>query len=203
MGLVANAQSRLCTIALGAFAPPAQLASFGAAWKLAQSARRLPHAVFGAALPVLTREYAVGERHGTRVHRRLQASVLAFAAGASGAFIVCPEAILAITYGGPFSGDPATLRWMGIAVLPMVASGHWKTVLYARGAEGAVLRWTALVGGVQAVALPAAATIGASAVAAALALTEWTLAVPLWRVVASTSGGHGRRGLIAARATSE
>jgi O-antigen/teichoic acid export membrane protein len=183
-GLVANAQARLPAIALGVASPAGEIAAFGAAWKLGNAARRVPHALFGAALPVLAHEHGRTGERSDALHRTLNAFVALFAASAAIALVIAPSAIVRLAYGSAFVTAAPAARWIGLALVPLLVNASRRVYLCARGDERVALRWSTIALAVQAaVTIALIGAFGAAAAAASVAIGEALVVLPLQRAV--------------------
>ena len=181
-GLVANLQTRIGPLLLGYLSTEADLGAFAAAARFGTLARLAPGAVFAGALPVLSREFSVDSRSGARAQAAFDRALTVFAAAAAVPLIFMAAPLIRLVYGASFVAAAPVLMWIGAALVPGITNSARKIVLYATNAESTAVAWSAfalVVQGVAAVALvPAAGAVGA---AAALALAESVIWIPLWR----------------------
>lgn len=146
-GVVANAQTRVAPLLLGYMSANAEVASFGAAWRLGNAARAVPSAAFAGALPVLSERAGRGQAETIRphFHRALRWFVLAAAA----ALAVLSPLVVRWTYGPAFAGAVVPLICVAAGLVPSLLNASRRVYLYAEQREGTALRWAAAAFAVQ------------------------------------------------------
>jgi PST family polysaccharide transporter len=181
-GLVANLQTRIGPLMLGYLATETDVGAFAAASRFGTVARLAPGAVFAGALPVLSREYAADRHAGARAQAAFDRALTAFAVAAAIPFMFLASPLVRMVYGASFAAGAPVLAWIGLALVPWLTNSARKIALYAINKEGTVVRWSGAALAVQvaasAVLIPSASAVGA---AAALALGEALIWIPLWR----------------------
>jgi len=181
-GLVANLQTRIGPLLLGYLSTEAELGAFAAAARFGTFARMAPGAIFAGALPVLSREFSNDRAAGARTQAAFNRAMTVFAVAAGVPLILAAAPLVRIIYGASFAAAAPVLIWIGVALVPTLTNSARKIALYAVNAESTVVAWSALALAVQAVAVaalvPASGAVGA---AAALALGEAVIWIPLWR----------------------
>ena len=177
-GIVANARARMAPLLLGSLASAGEVASFGVAARLESTARRLPYATFGAALPVFAREAGGGEPDALRA--RFDPVLRWFAIAAAVGLIAGAAPIVRATYGAGFAAATWPLVWAAVGLVPSLVNHGRQVYLNATGHEHASLRWSAVAWTVQAVAgvtlIPRFGAVGAMC---ALLLGEVAIWLPL------------------------
>jgi O-antigen/teichoic acid export membrane protein len=181
-GLVANLQMRIGPLLLGYLSTEVDLGAFAAAARFGTFARLAPGAVFAGALPVLSREFSSDSRSGSRTQAAFDRALMLFAVAAAVPMIFIAAPLVRIVYGASFGAAAPVLMWIGVSLVPGLTNSARKIALYAINAESTPVAWSAVALAVQGVAtaalVPAAGAVGA---AAAVALAEAVIWVPLWR----------------------
>lgn len=163
-GVVANAQTRVAPLLLGYLSVNAEVASFGAAWRLGNAVRTVPSAAFAGALPVLSERAERGQAETVRphFHRALRWFVLAAAAGLA----VLSPLVVRWTYGAAFSGAVVPLICVAVGLVPSLLNASRRVYLYAGQREGIALGWASVALAVQivtcAVLIPRWGALGAA-----------------------------------------
>lgn len=180
-GVLANLQTRWSPIALGYLSGQAEVGWFGAAWRLGEVAKLVPHGVFGAALPVFSAEADSRDRHESLLPA-FERALLVLAVGIAVVLIVFAGPILQLTFGADFRPAVWTLVWVGAGVIPTLMNSGRKVYLYAAGRESRALGLTAVALGIQlAISLPLILIFGASGAALSILLGEAAVWRPLRR----------------------
>jgi O-antigen/teichoic acid export membrane protein len=185
-GIVANLDLRVAPLMLGALSTSSAIGLYAAASRFGRVAALAPQAVFGGALPVLSREFERDRAQTDRLFQRLDLALLAFAALAAAAYGVLAPLLLRLAYGPSFVAAAPALMWIGAGLIPALSNSGRKIALYAAGRESAVVRWSsvALIVQVAAAAL-LIPTLGSTGAAVAVFLGEAAIWLPLRR------GGSG------------
>jgi O-antigen/teichoic acid export membrane protein len=193
-GAIANAQLRVAPLLLGVLSDGAALAAFGVASRFGNLVRVLPQSAFAGALPALSRG-TPSDVNGLR--SRLDAGLRWFAIASALIIAMAAAPLVRVTYGAAFAGAAPALIWIAAGLVPTIVNGGRKVVLYATGRESSAVRWSAV-----ALALQAAGCIvlvpqfGAAGAAAALALGEAAVWVPLHRRVEALERPRGPVGVV-------
>jgi O-antigen/teichoic acid export membrane protein len=176
--LIANAQNRMAPLLLGYLSGSAEVALFGAAWRLGNTARAIPSAAFAGALPVLSAGARYRDSGAVKpvFHRALQV----FTVTAAVALAIFAPLLVRLTYGPSFSGAAVPLVGVAAGLVPSLLNASRRVYLYAQGREVVALRWSAVALGVQLVACAALASHwGAMGAVVGLALGECVVWWPL------------------------
>jgi O-antigen/teichoic acid export membrane protein len=179
-GIVANVQTRIGPLMLGYLSTSAELGLFGAASRFGSVARMAPQAVFAGALPVLSHEHGRDRESAERVFHTFDRVLIAGAAAGAIASAMFAAPVLRLVYGAPFAAAAPALFWISVGLIPLLSNSGRKVYLYASGGEGAVVKWSAVALGIQAVAgallIPA---LGGTGSAIAIAIGEAAIWWPL------------------------
>ena len=185
-GIVANLQSRVAPMMLGALSTAAELGLFAAASRFGRLALLAPQAVFGGALPVLSHEFGRNRPEAQRLFSRLDRAMLAFSASSAAVCVLAAPLMLRIVYGAPFMAAAPALIWVGVGLIPALSNAGRQIALYASGGEAVVVRWRAVALIVQvASAVILIPAIGSTGAAASVAAGEAAVWLPLRRAMAS------------------
>jgi O-antigen/teichoic acid export membrane protein len=149
-GLVAAAQVRIAPLLLGYLSTSAELAYFGAAWRLGNAIRAVPSAAFAGALPVLAEHAERGEAE--RVRPRFHSALRWFTVVAAAGLVAASPALVRWTYGAAFSGAIVPLVWVAAGLVPSLLNASRRVYLYAARRESVALGWTAAALVIQAAA---------------------------------------------------
>ena len=149
-GFVASAHARMAPLLLGYLSSAVEVAAFGVASRLESIARRVPHAAFGAALPVFAHESTHGRSESLRA--RFDGALRWFAIAAALVIVVAATPIVRLTYGDRFAEAAWPLMWAGVGLVPSLVNNGRKVHLYAAGAERVALRWSVVALAVHAAA---------------------------------------------------
>jgi O-antigen/teichoic acid export membrane protein len=175
-GIVANLQTRIAPLMLGALSTASELGAFGAAARLA------PGAIFAGALPVLSQAHGRADEEADTTFRSFDRALAVFAVLAAAACVSFASPLLRMAYGASFSGGAATLMLIGLGLVPSLTNSAAKIALYAAGSETVATAWSAvsLVAQIAlgAVLMPRYGALGA---AAAIAAGEAAIVLPLRR----------------------
>ncbi|HEX4348389.1 MAG TPA: oligosaccharide flippase family protein [Vicinamibacterales bacterium] len=145
-GLVASAQNRIAPLLLGYMSGAAEVASFGAAWRLGNAARAVPSAAFAGALPVLTARAGRADASArSSFHRALRLFTIA----ASATLALLSPIIVRWTYGSGFSGAVIPLVCVAAGLVPSLLNASRRVYLYAERREAVALRWSAAALAIQ------------------------------------------------------
>jgi len=182
VGFIANAQQRVAPLLLGYLSSSAQVALFGAAWRLGSTAWALPSAAFAGALPVLAERAGSDDERTDTVkpsfHRALRAFGLAAAAGLA----LFAPVVVRLTYGAEFLAAVPALVCVAVGLVPSLLNAGRRVYLYAAQREAIALRWATVAFVVQvaacAILIPRWGAFGA---AAGLLLGECAVWWPLRR----------------------
>lgn len=185
-GIVANLQSRVAPMMLGALSTAAELGLFAAASRFGRLAMLAPQAVFGGALPVLSHEFGRNRPEAQRLFSRLDRAMLAFSASSAAVCLLAAPLMLRIVYGSPFIPAAPALIWVGVGLIPGLSNAGRQIALYASGGEAVVVRWRAVALIVQiASAVILIPAIGGTGAAVSVAVGEAAVWLPLRRAMAS------------------
>ncbi len=185
-GLIANVQERLGPMMLGRLSGVAEVASFGAAWRIGAAARMLPQAALGGGLPILAAESTNGRSEAIRV--RFERALTCFAAIAAPTLAVFSAPLVRLTYGDAFAPAASSLTWIGLGIWPFVVNSARKVGLYAEGREGIAVRFSIITLMVQvATCVALIPRMGAPGAALALAVGEALVWWPLRRYARARS----------------
>lgn len=185
-GVVANVQERLALLMLGRLGGVADLASFGAAWRIGAAARMLPQAALGGGLPVLAEGATTSASHVVRSGFERWIGALALVCATIVALFAKP--ILELTYGGEFVSSASTLAWVGVGLWPFVVNSGRKVCLYADARERVAVRFSAVTLAIQVAACAALIPrFGAAGAAAGMAAGEAVVWWPLRRYARASS----------------
>jgi len=181
-GIVANLQSRVAPLMLGALSTDGELGLFAAASRFGRFARLAPQAIFAGALPVLSHEYLRDRAEAARVSRTLGRWLLVAASAAAVACVLFARPVLQLIYGATFVTAAPALMWVAAGLIPALGNSARKVALYAAGAETVAMRWSVVALIVQ-VAIAAAFIpfLGATGAAIAVAVGEGAIWFPLQR----------------------
>jgi O-antigen/teichoic acid export membrane protein len=187
-GIVANLDLRVAPLMLGALSTASAVGLYAAASRFGRFAALAPQAVFGGALPVLSREFERDGASTSRVFRTLDLALLGFGALTAAAYVALAPMLLRLAYGASFVAAAPALMWIGVSLIPALSNSGRKIALYAAGGESAVVRWSAVALIVQiaaaAVLIPAFGSTGA---AVGVFIGEAAVWLPLRR---ANAGGH-------------
>jgi O-antigen/teichoic acid export membrane protein len=165
-GIVANLDLRMAPLMLGALSTTSAVGLYAAASRFGRLATLAPQAVFGGALPVLSREFERDRTSTSRVFDKLDLALLGFGALAAAACVTLAPMLLRLAYGASFVAAAPALMWIGISLIPAFSNSGRKIALYAAGGESAVVRWSAVALIVQVAAaamlIPALGSTGAA-----------------------------------------
>jgi O-antigen/teichoic acid export membrane protein len=152
------------------------------AFRIGSVVRLLPQAAFAGALPVFSQDAAPGE--AGRLRSRFDAALRWFAIAGALGMAAGAAPLVRITYGAAFAEAVPALVWVALGLIPTIVNGGRKVFLYATGHEAIAVRWSTAALVLQAAACAALApSFGAAGAAAALALGEAAVWVPLHRRV--------------------
>ena len=181
-GIVANLQTRIAPLMLGALSTASELGAFGAAARFGTTARLASGAIFAGALPVLSQVHGRADEEAERTFRSFDRALAVFAVLSAAACVVFASPLLRVAYGASFSGGAATLVLIGLGLVPSLTNSAAKIALYAAGSETVATAWSAVSLVVQ-IALGAALMprYGALGAAAAIAAGEAAIVLPLRR----------------------
>lgn len=179
-GIIANAQTRVGPLMIGALSTQAELGLFAAASRCGSVARLAPQAVFAGALPVLSHEHQRDRASASRAFRTFDRGLLVVSAAIALGGGVFAAPVLRLVYGSPFVGAAPALVWVSVGLIPVLSNSARKVVLYASGGEALVVGWSAVALTVQvclgALLIPALGSVGAAvSVAAGEAVIWWPL----------------------------
>jgi O-antigen/teichoic acid export membrane protein len=208
-GIIANLQMRVAPLMLGYLSTPSELGGFAAAARFATTARLAPGAIFAGALPVLSGEHERRDGDAERTFSSFDRALTLLAIATAAPLVLLARPLLRIAYGAAFAGAAATLSIVGLGLVPALTNSAAKIALYAADEEAAATAWSAVSLGVQiAAAFALMPRFGGAGAAAAIAIGEVIIAVPLRRArtAARTPRPSSRRRApaptIAPRATS-
>jgi O-antigen/teichoic acid export membrane protein len=194
-GLIANAQLRIAPLLLGYLSTASALALFGAASRIGNLVRMVPHAAFAGALPVFAHEVQRGDADPVR--SRFDDLLRRFSIGAGAGIALLAGPIIHATYGRDFAAAATPLIWIAIGLLPSLVNSGRKVYLYASGREKVAVRWSAVALAIQTAGCVALIpAFGAAGAAAALAVGEAIVWWPLRTasVASGVSRGFSRTG---------
>jgi O-antigen/teichoic acid export membrane protein len=199
-GIVANLDLRVAPLMLGALSTSSAVGLYAAASRFGRVAALAPQAVFGGALPVLSREFERDRAQTGRLFQRLDLALLGFAALAAAGYAALAPLLLRLAYGPSFVAAAPALMWIGAALIPALSNSGRKIALYAAGGESAVVRWSsvALIVQIAAAAL-LIPTLGSTGAAVAVFLGEAAVWLPLRRAKAGDGESPVASGLTPSR----
>jgi O-antigen/teichoic acid export membrane protein len=181
-GIVANLQTRLAPLLLGYLSTEAELGAFAAAARFGTTARLAPGAIFAGALPVLSGEHERAAEGTDEAFVAFDRALAVLAVVTAVPCVVLARPLLRIVYGGAFVAAAPALVVIGLGLVPSLTNSAAKIALYAAGAETIATVWSAASLAIQVLlALVLMPRFGAVGGAAALALGEAAIAVPLRR----------------------
>lgn len=196
-GIVANGQARTAPLVLGSLAGTGELALFGVASRIEATARRVPFAALGGALPVFSSEAARGKAAAVRSH--FDRVLLVFAASAATVLVLGAVPIVRVTYGLQFAAAAQPLMWAGFGLLPVLFNASSRVYLNATGRERAAVRWSAVAWAVQAaLCLALVPHWGATGAMLALGAGEAAVCLPLRRASRERLQADANPGIYAA-----
>jgi O-antigen/teichoic acid export membrane protein len=179
-GIVANLQTRIGPLMLGALATPTELGWFGAASRVGRVVKLAPQAIFAGALPVLSHEYGRDRSEAQRVSRMLDRGLAALSAGVVVVCALFAPLLMRLVYGPSFAAAAPTLVWVAIGLIPSLSNSGRKVFLYAAGGEALVVRWSAAALALQIVSgvllIP---SLGGAGAAISVAIGEAAIWLPL------------------------
>jgi O-antigen/teichoic acid export membrane protein len=165
-GIVANLETRVAPLMLGALAAPAELGWFGAASRVGRAAKLAPQAIFAGALPVLSHEYGRDHAEARRVSRVLDRALAALSASMAAACALAAPLVMRAAFGPGFVAGAPALVWVAVGLVPALSNSGRKVFLYAAGGEAIVVRWSAAAVALQIVSgallIPAFGAVGAA-----------------------------------------
>jgi O-antigen/teichoic acid export membrane protein len=183
-GIVANLQARVAPLMLGGLSTASEVGLFAAASRFGLLARLAPQAVFGGALPVLSREFGRDRTDAHHLFARVDRVMLVCSASIAAACVLTAPLLLRVVYGPSFIAAAPALMWIGAGLIPALSNAGRKIFLYAAGREAQVVRWSAVSLIVQAataaVLIP---MMGSTGAAISLAASEAVVWLPLARSV--------------------
>jgi O-antigen/teichoic acid export membrane protein len=181
-GIVANLDLRVAPLLLGALSTSSAVGLYAAASRFGRFAALAPQAVFGGALPVLSREFERDRRETSRVFHRLDLALLGFGALTAAGYLALAPLLLRLAYGPAFAAAAPALMWIGAGLIPALGNSGRKIALYAAGGESAAVRWSAVALAVQvgaaAMLIP---ILGATGAAVSVFIAEAAIWLPLRR----------------------
>jgi len=181
-GIVANLQSRVAPVLLGALSTSAEVGMFAAASRVGRLARLAPQAVFGGALPVLSHEFGRDRSQAEQLFSRLDRVLLWFSTSVAALCLVAAPLVLRIVYGSPFVAAAPALMWVGVGLIPALSNSGRQIALYAAGEEAVVVRWTTVALIVQvASAVLLIPAMGGAGAAISVAIGDAAVWLPLRR----------------------
>ena len=187
-GIVANLDLRVAPLMLGALSTSSAVGLYSAASRFGRFAAFGPQAVFGGALPVLSREFEHDRQATSRVFHKLDLSLLGFGALTAAGYIVLAPLLLRLAYGPAFTAAAPALMWIGAGLIPALSNSSRKIALYAAGGESTVVRWSAVGLIVQAAAAAMLIPmLGATGAAVGVFIGEAAIWLPLRR---TSAGRH-------------
>ena len=196
-GIVANLQARVAPLMLGGLSTASEVGLFAAASRFGLLARLAPQAVFGGALPVLSREFGRDRTDAQHLFAQVDRVMLVCSASIAAACVLTAPLLLRMVYGPSFIAAAPALMWIGAGLIPALSNAGRKIFLYAAGREAQVVRWSAVSLIVQAataaVLIP---MMGSTGAAISLAASEAVVWLPLRR--ASLPRTERRRTLVMA-----
>jgi O-antigen/teichoic acid export membrane protein len=188
-GIVANLQSRVAPVLLGAFSTSVEVGMFGAAARIGRLVRLAPQAVFGGALPVLSHEFGKDRSQARALFSRLDRGLLVFSASVATLCLLAAPLLIRTVYGPSFIGAAPALMWIGVGLIPALANSGRQIALYAAGGEALAVRWTTVALAVQATsAMVLIPLMGSTGAAVSVAVGEAAVWLPLRRAVAAHAG---------------
>ena len=181
-GLVATVQGRSSPLLLGYLGSQSGLGRFGAAWRLGELAKLIPHGIFGAALPVLAHETGKDPSQIRKLLPRFERGLLALTLAIATLLVAFADPILRWTYGAQFAPASPTLVWLALGLVPALMNSERRVYLYASGDERYAVRLSAIGLALQLLAsVPMIVTFGPSGAAVSIALGEAAVWFPLRR----------------------
>ena len=188
-GIVANLQSRVAPVMLGAFSTSVDVGMFAAAARIGRLVRLAPQAVFGGALPVLSHEFGRDQSEARDLFARLDRLLLVFSTAVAVLCLLAAPLLLRTVYGDSFIAAAPALMWIGVGLIPALGNSGRQIALYAAGGEALVVRWTAVALVVQVTsAMVLIPVMGSTGAAVSVAIGEAAVWLPLRRAIATRAG---------------
>lgn len=142
LGLIAQVHARWVPLALGAMHGEAVVGIYGAASRVGDALKLVPHAWIGAAYPVWAAQGREGQARAMATTARVATwpwSWWAGSAAIAGVLILVAPATVRIVFGPRYEAAAQPLAWLALALIPALHNATTRTRLLACGLERAVV----------------------------------------------------------------
>jgi O-antigen/teichoic acid export membrane protein len=187
-GAVANLQTRAAPLMLGYLSTRSELGWFAVASRFGSLGKLVPHAMFSAALPLLSNQVGRNRPNSQDGLQHFERMLLAMAVAVAAPCIALAAPLLTALYGASFAAAAPTLMWIGLSLLPTLTNSGRKVLLYATGGERIVAWWSSAALAVQVAVGPLLILrLGSTGAAMSVLISEAAIWWPLRRAMSGSA----------------